>query len=199
MIASILAGVVRLFTGVQARWAECRPETTQRVYFANHTSHMDFLVLWSALPTDVRLMTRPVAAADYWRKGRMRRYLASRVFNAVLIERENITRANNPVVQLVEVLKGGDSIIIFPEGGRTTEPEIRPFKSGLYHIAKAVPTVELIPVFLDNASRVLPKGEFLPIPFLCSATFGHPMRLDAGESRDSFLARAHMSIKAMAG
>jgi 1-acyl-sn-glycerol-3-phosphate acyltransferase len=198
MIAGLLAAGVRLFTGVQARWLGCEPDATQRVYFANHTSNLDFLVLWSVLPGNARRKTRPVAASDYWRGGRLRFFLADHVFRGVLIERKKVTRSNNPMDQLVPVLQGGESLIIFPEGGRTTDPEMRPFKSGLYHLAKAVPTVDLVPVFIDNANRVLPKGEFLPIPLLCSVNFGAPLRLLPDEPKDLFLARARAAVEALA-
>lgn len=198
MIAEFFAGCVRVFTGVQARWLGCAPDTTQRVYFANHTSNLDFLVLWSVLPTNARRKTRPVAASDYWKGGRIRFYLADYIFHGVLIERNKVTRSNNPIDKLIAVLKGGESLILFPEGGRTTGPEMRPFKSGLYHLGKAMPDVDLVPVYLDNANRVLPKGEFLPIPFLCSANFGAPLRLLAGESKNAFLTRARAAVEAMA-
>jgi 1-acyl-sn-glycerol-3-phosphate acyltransferase len=195
MIAELLAKSVRLFSGVQARWIGCRPDTTQRVYFANHTSNLDFLVLWSILPHEARRTTHPVAASDYWRKGRLRFFLANSVFQGVLIEREKVTRANNPLNQLVAILKTGGSLIIFPEGGRTTEPEMRPFKSGLFHLGRAMPAVDLVPVYIDNASRILPKGEFLPIPLLCSVNIGAPIRILPAESKDSFLIRARAALE----
>jgi 1-acyl-sn-glycerol-3-phosphate acyltransferase len=198
MIAETFAAVVRLFTGVQARWIGCAPDATQRVYFANHTSNLDFLVLWSVLPGEARRKARPVAASDYWRGGRLRFFLADHVFRGVLIERKKVTRSNNPLGQLVPVLQGGESLIIFPEGGRTTDPEMRPFKSGLYHLAKAMPTVDLVPVYIDNANRVLPKGEFLPIPLLCSANFGAPIHLLDNEPKDQFLVRARAAVEALA-
>ncbi len=198
MIADWLAAGVRLFTGVQARWIGCEPDMTQRVYFANHTSNLDFLVLWSVLPSAARRKARPVAASDYWRGDRLRFFLADHVFRGVLIERKKVTRSNNPMDQLIPVLQGGESLIIFPEGGRTTEPEMRPFKSGLYHLAKSMPNVDLVPVYLDNANRVLPKGEFLPVPLLCSAHFGAPLRLVGDEPKDVFLTRARAAVEALA-
>ena len=198
MIADWLAAGVRLFTGVQARWIGCEPNETQRVYFANHTSNLDFLVLWSVLPKTARRKTRPVAASDYWKGGRLRFFLADHVFRGVLIERKKVTRSNNPMGQLVPVLQGGESLIIFPEGGRTMDAEMRPFKSGLYHLAKAMPNVDLVPVYLDNANRVLPKGEFLPVPLLCSAHFGAPLRIIGDESKDTFLTRARAAVDALA-
>jgi 1-acyl-sn-glycerol-3-phosphate acyltransferase len=196
LIAEILAVGVRIFSGVQARWLGCFPDATQRVYFANHTSNLDFLVLWSVLPNEVRRRTRPVAASDYWRAGRFRLFLANSVFRGVLIERKKVTRANNPMDQIIPILLAGESLIIFPEGGRTTEAEMRPFKSGLYYLSKAAPTVDLVPVYIDNVNRVLPKGEFLPIPLLCSVNFGEPMRLLPGESKNAFLLRARAAVEA---
>jgi 1-acyl-sn-glycerol-3-phosphate acyltransferase len=196
MIAEFLALGVRIFSGVQARWLGCSPDGTQRVYFANHTSNLDFLVLWSVLPEEVRRKTRPVAASDYWRGGRLRYFLANSVFRGVLIERKKVTRSNNPMDQLVPLLLAGESLIIFPEGGRTTEPAMRPFKSGLYYLGKAAPLVDLVPVYIDNASRILPKGEFLPIPLLCSVNFGTPLRLLPGESKQAFLIRARAAVEA---
>jgi 1-acyl-sn-glycerol-3-phosphate acyltransferase len=197
VIAALLAAFVRLFTGVQARWIGSIPDDTRRVYFANHTSNLDFLVLWSVLPDEARKRTRPVAASDYWRAGRIRLFLAESVFRGVLIERKKVTRANNPMDQLVPILQGGESLIIFPEGGRTSEPEMRSFKSGLYYLGKAVPDVDLVPVYINNASRVLPKGELLPLPLICSVIFGPPVRVEKNESKDAFLTRARAAVEAL--
>ena len=198
MIATLLSAFVRLFTGVQARWLGSTPDDdARRVYFANHTSNFDFLVLWSVLPDRLRNRTRPVAASDYWRSGRLRRFLAESVFRGVLIERKRVTRANNPMDQLVPILNGGESLIIFPEGGRTTEPEMRPFKSGLYYLGRAVPDIDFVPVYINNASRVLPKGELLPLPLLCSVVFGQSLRLEKNESKDAFLTRARAAVEAL--
>jgi 1-acyl-sn-glycerol-3-phosphate acyltransferase len=196
MIADFLAAAIRLFTGAQARWLRDLPDTTPRIYFANHTSNLDFLVLWSVLPDVARRQTRPVAASDYWRGGGLRFFLAHSVFRGVLIERKKVTRSNNPIEQLLPILLAGESLILFPEGGRTTGQEMRPFKSGLYYLGKAAPTVDLVPAYIGNASRVLPKGEFLPIPLLCSVTFGAPIRLLPAESKNAFLARARAAVEA---
>ena len=89
------------------------------------------------------------------------------------------------------------SVILFPEGTRGSGDEPARFKSGLYYIAKARPTLELVPVYLENLGRILPKGEFLPVPLLATATFGSPLRLVEGESRDAFLERARAAIIAL--
>jgi 1-acyl-sn-glycerol-3-phosphate acyltransferase len=192
---NLIATTLQLFTGVQARWVGCAPEPTQRIYFANHTSHFDFLVLWSVLPDKLRFNTTAVGAADYWMKGPFRSWLALDVFKVALIERENVTRKNNPVTQLKAVLDQGKSLIIFPEGSRSFDCKLHEFKSGIYHLAKTRSDVELVPTFLDNCNRVLPKGEFIPLPLLCSVTFGKPIRLQERETRDEFLQRARLAVE----
>jgi 1-acyl-sn-glycerol-3-phosphate acyltransferase len=191
----LLALTARLLSGATTRWVECQPDTCQRVYFANHTSHLDALVLWSALPAQVRGFTRPVAARDYWEKGRIRRYLANDVFHALLIDRENIKVHQSPVDLMIKAIGDTYSLIVFPEGHRNTGTEMDQFKSGLYYLAKKRPDLELVPVHIDNLNRVLPRGEFLPVPLLSCITFGPPMWLDAGEPKADFLHRAREAVR----
>jgi 1-acyl-sn-glycerol-3-phosphate acyltransferase len=164
------------------------------VYFANHTSHLDAVVLWAALPRELRKKTRPVAAKDYWSKGWLKPFLAKHAFNAVLIERTKVTVENNPMALLLQALDAGDSLIIFPEGTRSASGEIQSFKSGLYHIARERADVELVAVHLDNMNRILPKGEVLPVPLMSCITFGAVMRLESGESKTGFLERARAAV-----
>ena len=194
MIAASLAFLFRLLTGATPRWHGCAPELRRRLYFANHTSNLDFVLLWTALPRPIRRLTRPVAAHDYWTAGPLRQWLATRVFRAVLIARKNVTRENNPLEPMLAALREGDSLIIFPEGGRHPGGEVTPFKGGLFHLARALPELELIPVYIENLNRVLPKGEVLPVPILCSVHFGCPVRLESGETKPEFLVRARQAI-----
>lgn len=194
MTAQLLVGLVRLLCGAYPRWRGCAPDPRPRIYFANHTSNLDALVLWSALPSTVRKLTRPVAAQDYWTQGPVRRYLANRVFHAILIERKKVTVRDNPLKAILDGMADDSSIIIFPEGGRFPNPEPAPFKAGLYHLANKRPDNELIPVLIDNLNRVLPKGEVLPVPLLCSITFGAPIQLEPGEPKQDFLSRARQAV-----
>jgi 1-acyl-sn-glycerol-3-phosphate acyltransferase len=194
LIAGAIIGVLRLLTGVQARWVGCGPASAQRVYFANHTSHVDFLLIWCALPPSLRRQTRPVAAADYWDHGLVRRFLIHRVFRGVLIPRGHFDRAHNPIAILSDALKDGGSLIFFPEGTRGPGEQLQPFKPGIYHLAQARPDVELVPVWVDNSYRVMPKGTLFPIPLLCSVAFGEPTRLAADTPRDAFLSWLRQSL-----
>lgn len=189
----LLTGIAKLISGPSVRWVDCQPDTCQRVYFANHTSHLDPLVLWSSLPRDVRALTRPVAARDYWQKTALRRYIA-RTFNALLIDRYNIKVHQSPVELILREIGNTYSVIIFPEGGRNTGEEVGEFKSGIYYLAKKRPDLELVPVYLDNLNRILPRGEFLPVPLLSCITIGPPMYLEAGEPKAEFLKRAREAV-----
>ena len=276
----LLLGIVRLLTGAQARWYGCPPKAEQRIYFANHQSHADLVMIWAALPEELRSITRPIAARDYWANTPFKRWITTEVFNAVYVERaatapaaqapaevevptpparavaaapaeriepsmepllpiappavEPVAEAVNevqgqldlpppppppppppvaspaaaepeptaaaappaadPLAPLVEALRSGDSIIIFPEGTRGHTGEPQKFKSGLYTLATMFPEVVLVPAWIDNVQRVMPKGEIVPVPILCSVTFGAPLRVEDGEERRPFLDRARAAV-----
>ncbi len=192
---AILARIARFLSGASVRWIDSQPDTCQRVYFANHTSHLDSMVIWSSLPPDVRAITRPVAAKDYWTAGRLRRYMATKVFNALLIDRTEIKVHQSPVDVMIREIGSQYSLIVFPEGGRGSGMEIGEFKSGLYYLCKKRPDLELIPVHIDNMNRILPRGEFLPVPLLTCISFGPPMWLEAGEPKSDFLRRAREAVR----
>lgn len=308
----MLLGLVRLLTGAQARWFGCPPKAEQRIYFANHQSHVDLVMIWAALPEELRSITRPIAARDYWTNTPLKRWITTEVFNAVYLERaggpapatpamptapvaaapaggERIEptfdlptapatppanvptsaggeaatpppalpveagveadtmastlptasrsevqgeldlpaplpsapvaspvtaptdapdahagaaplpelRPDDPLLPLVEALRSGDSIIIFPEGTRGHTGTPQKFKSGLYTLARLFPEVVLVPAWIDNVQRVMPKGEVVPVPILCSVTFGAPVKLGAGEERRAFLDRAREAVIAL--
>ena len=197
MIAACIAGAAKLLTGARAHWLGCAPEKKLRVYFANHTSNLDFVVLWAAMPRHLRAATRPVAAHDYCTANPARLALAQRVFNAVLIERSKVTRGNNPMEPMLAALRAGQSLIIFPEGGRMAGDGIGEFRGGLFHLAKQGLEIEFVPVYIENLNRVMPKGEFIPIPILCSVTFGTPLQPGPAEGKTAFLARARESLLAL--
>ena len=197
MLSSLLVAAVKVFIGAYPRWVGSRPNDTQRIYFANHSSHLDTVALWSALPPALREHTRPVAARDYWSKG-VRKLIADKGFNAVLIERDRSKCEGDPLQPLHDALDAGDSLILFPEGTRNHEPLPQPFKAGLFHLAQHYPHVELVPVYLDNARRALPKGSLVPVPLVCTARFGAPLNRIADEDKAQFLERARNAVVELA-
>ncbi|MBU4635033.1 lysophospholipid acyltransferase family protein [Pseudomonas chlororaphis] len=199
LVATLITSAARTITGARSLWLGCGPQAVQRIYFANHSSHGDFVLLWASLPPALRKVTRPVAGADYWQTRPLRRYIINRVFNGVLIDRERKEPVDNPLQPMLDALANGDSLIIFPEGTRNLEEEgLLPFKSGLYHLAKSYPQAQVIPVWIANLNRVMPKGRFLPLPLLCTTSFGAPLSLDDGESKEQFLERSRAALLAMA-
>ena len=261
LMSVFLLGLVRFLTGSQARWYGCPPKAEQRIYFANHQSHADMVMIWAALPEELRSITRPIAARDYWTKTPLREWITTAVFNAVYVDRQasaarpapqavaddpaaapgsavpvapstlsppataapdspsepappppqpptptppptpEALRAalppDDPLTPLVQALASGDSIVIFPEGTRGHGDEPQPFKSGLYKLAQMFPQVVLVPAWINNVQRVMPKGEVVPVPILCSVTFGAPIQLEPGEERRAFLDRARDAVMAL--
>jgi len=230
LMGFFLLGLVRVLTGSQARWYGCPPKAEQRIYFANHQSHADLVMIWAALPEELRSITRPIAARDYWTKSPFRQWITTAVFNAIYVERQAAPAAaaattdaspapaqapaapaiapspealraalpeGDPLAPLVRALESGDSIIIFPEGTRGHGDDPQPFKSGLFRLAQMFPQVVLVPAWINNVQRVIPKGEVVPVPILCSVTFGAPIQLEPGEERRPFLDRARLAVMAL--
>jgi 1-acyl-sn-glycerol-3-phosphate acyltransferase len=193
-LSYLLIGSVRALLGATPRWIGSEPQDRQRIYFANHTSHIDTVAIWSALPPDLRAKTRTAAAADYWATSTLKRTIALQALNAVLIDRKRTDPQADPLRPLYDVLEAGQSIIIFPEGTRGPERLPGPFKSGLYHLAQRFPAVELIPVYLDNLHRSMPKGTFFPVPLICTVRFGAPLPRIPDEDKSAFLERARNAV-----
>jgi len=198
----LLTFIARLITGAQGHWKGSPPKAEQRIYFANHQSHLDWVLIWAALPHDLRTTTRPIAAKDYWTSSPFKQWLTSEVFHAVYVNRtrpkagpdDSTDDLQDPLEPLVDALTKGDSLVIFPEGTRSNKPEPQAFKSGLYHLAEQFPGVQLIPTWIDNVQRVMPKGEVVPVPILCTVTFGAPLQLQPGEDKREFLMRARAAV-----
>jgi 1-acyl-sn-glycerol-3-phosphate acyltransferase len=189
----------RFMTAPRAIWHGIEPVPRQRVYFANHSSNGDFVLIWTVLPPPLRRQTRPVAALDYWLSSPLRAFIGREVFNAVLIDRRPEQRIEDPVEQMVAALDQGASLILFPEGRRNSADEpLLPFKSGLYHLAKARSEVDIVPVWITNLNKVMPKGEVVPVPLICTVTFGSPLHVEVGETKDDFLARASLALMSIA-
>lgn len=196
--ATVIVLFARAVTAVRAVWPETGLPSRPCVYYANHSSHGDFVLVWTVLPPRLRHRARPVAGAEYWLKSGLNRFIGSDVFNAVLIARDRDKRTEDPVVQMAAAIDAGSSLILFPEGTRNqTDARILPFKSGIFHLAMARPDVDLVPVWISNLNRVMPKGEIVPIPLICTVTFGSALRITPGEGKDVFLERMQAALLAL--
>jgi 1-acyl-sn-glycerol-3-phosphate acyltransferase len=198
--------VARTITTKSVRFLGRIDDARQRIFFANHTSHLDFILIWSSLPRHVRERTRPVAGRDYWERSRFRRYYARKVFDAVLVDRALLDpdngggadrRGREAIDQMLKGLGDEHSLILFPEGTRGSGESIAPFRSGLYYLCRERPDVELVPVRIHGAHKVLPKGRMLPRPQESDLTFGPAMRLEADETKTAFNERARAALRTL--
>ena len=185
----------RLLTGARSLWIGCQPEMKQRIYYANHNSHIDFILLWSSLPKLMRRKTKPVAASDYWLKDGFRQFLIKDTFNGVTIQRNRENNAD-PLQPIKEALSQGYSIIFFPEGTRNLNDDIDllPFKSGLYNLHREFPEIEIVPVWISNLRRVMPKGAFVPLPLLSTVCFGYPLEQHLDMDKAQFIDYAQKQL-----
>lgn len=185
----VIAHFIKILTGIGELPSENLPTSTA-IFYSNHSSHLDFLSIWATLPKPVRLKTRPVAGKDYWGNDPFRRYFSSNIFNALLIDRKNVSRKTNPLEPMLTALDNHNNLIVFPEGTRSLDGQVGDFKSGIFHIARGRPAIPLIPIYLQNMCRILPKGGFLPLPIIGGIKIGLPLFLQEGEKRGAFLLRA---------
>ncbi|RVT86465.1 lysophospholipid acyltransferase family protein [Inhella crocodyli] len=197
LMGPLLAFIARVITGAQGHWKGCPPSNEQRIYIANHQSHFDLVLIWAALPAELRPRTRAIAARDYWTKSKFKQWLTTDVFNTVYVSRTRANPDEDPLEPLVDALNNGDSLLIFPEGTRSAKGEPLPFKSGIYHLAEQFPHVQIVPTWIDNVQRVMPKGEVVPVPILCTVTFGTPTRVLEGEDKKAFLERTRAEMMAL--
>lgn len=196
-VRRLLVLLVRILVGARSDWRGCMPDQRRRIYFANHSSHFDTVAVIAALPWSVRRLTHPVAARDYWGVNGFRRFIAEKCLRAVLIDRKPAPHSD-PLAPLEKLLEDDRSILIFPEGTRGSTDEIAPFRSGIFRLATRFPDVDLVPIYLDNLRRILPKGSMLIVPITCTARFGTPLRLTPGEGKAEFLERARKAVIALA-
>jgi 1-acyl-sn-glycerol-3-phosphate acyltransferase len=194
-IESLLIVTVRLLVGAQPKWQGCVCSPEQRIYVANHSSHLDVVLLFSTLPAALRRRTRPVAAAEYWNAGPVRRYLIHSIFRGVLVGRHGSPL--NPLEPVASALRQGDSLVFFPEGTRGPGGMLQPLKPGIFHLARWFPNIDIVPVWIDNSYRILPKGFTIPVPLLCSITFGTPLRWQEGQQQEEFLAEVRDAMEAL--
>jgi 1-acyl-sn-glycerol-3-phosphate acyltransferase len=188
-----LLGVVRMIAGAYPVWHKSAPSAAQKIYFSNHASHVDTLAILASLPRALCRNVRPVAARDYWQRGRVKIHIARNLLNVVLIDRKH-EGGGNPINPVREALRFGESIIIFPEGTRSAGLLPQPFKSGLFQLATEFPNVELCPVYLENLQRIMPKGAIWPVPLICKVHFGASIALGEHEAKEDFLWRAREAV-----
>ena len=104
----------------------------------------------------------------------------------------------DPLVPVLQAMAQGCSVIIFPEGTRRFQALPGEFKSGLYRLHKAFPQARLVPIYLDNLYRSMPKGKHVPLPIICTIRIGDPLAVVENEEKGDFLNRAREAVVRLA-
>jgi 1-acyl-sn-glycerol-3-phosphate acyltransferase len=173
LLRLIARPVARFFLAADLMGAGQLPESGPAIVVANHNSHVDTLLLLSVFPARVLSRVRPVAAADYFLANPALSWFARRIIGITPVSRQ-VARREDVLSPAKEALARGDILVIFPEGTRGAPQGLAPLKSGVTHLLEAFPDTPVIPVWIQGAGRVLPKGSFIPVPMNCCVVVGAP-------------------------
>jgi 1-acyl-sn-glycerol-3-phosphate acyltransferase len=193
--ALLLRPFLGVFIGLRVSGREHLPGRDPFILVANHSSHLDTAALLSLFPIGRLRRIRPCAAADYFERTRVVSFLSRTFFNVLPIRRSAIHGADNPMARMREALERGESLLLFPEGTRGRGPDLAAFKPGLAHLAEEFPEIPIVPAFLTNMGRALPRGEFIPVPFFCEVRIGPPLRPRG--TRAEMLAAVRAAVEAL--
>ena len=172
----LVARPLALFlTGADVIGREHLPKAGPAIIAANHTSHIDTLLLLSIFPARLMGRVRPIAAADYFLRGPLIGWFSRTLVGIVPIAR-NAAGREDVLAPARQALEAGDVVIIFPEGTRgPATDDLAPLKAGVARLAAAFPAAPVTPVWIEGAGRVLPKGALLPAPMNCTVLAGPPI------------------------
>jgi len=170
----LIRPIVFLYLGVNIRRRFLLPKRGPAILVANHNSHLDTMVLMIACPRTLFNDLRPVAAADYWLKGKFLTWFSRNVLNIVPIYRKKEDRPDDadPLEPVGQALTEGSAVIFFPEGSRGEPEQMADFKRGIAILSERHPEVPVVPVYFQGLGRALPRGEGLLVPFLCDMFVG---------------------------
>jgi len=172
----VLRPFMALFIGLRVRGREHLAGKMPFILVANHSSHLDTASLLNLFPMRQLSKLRPVAAADYFERNKFVSAVSKICFNILPIARKGLTPETNPMPKMEAVLRAGNVLIIFPEGTRGSGEALSHFHSGVAHLIERCPDVPVVPAYLVNMGRSLPKGEWIPVPFFCEVRVGEPRR-----------------------
>ncbi len=142
---------------------------------ANHSSHLDSVAALSLLPRALRRRTAVAAAADYFFATRPLACFSSLALGAFPFHRQGAVSAS--LAHCGDLADDGYSILIFPEGTRSPDGRLAPFKAGIGLLAREL-GVPVVPIHLDGLHAILPKGRTRPRPGRFHARVGRPIEID---------------------
>ena len=164
--------VVWLWLGTHVRHRERLPKKGPAIVVANHSSHLDILVLLTLFPLFSVPRVHAVAASDYFLRNRCLAWISLNLIGIIPLQRTLSKEATHPLQACFDALEAGKILIIFPEGTRGTGEQMGQLKYGIWYVAKRFPEVPVIPVYLQGLGKALPKGSRLPLPIFVGIAIG---------------------------
>ena len=158
------------------------------LFIGNHRSYFDILLTYSRC----RRLTGYVAKKEMEKIPLLSTWMKN--LYCLFLDRDNMREGLKTILQAIDYVKNGISICIFPEGTRRPQPLPSEFKSGLWRLMRDFPDVELIPVYIENLYRAMPKGVLIPVPTICSIRFGAPLEHSPDEPKEEFLTKARQAV-----
>ena len=178
---------LKIFIGLKYVNEKTLKNKKQFILIANHNSHMDTMAIMSAIPSRYIHKVHPIAARDFFGGSLFKKILMRYLVNATLIQRDRDDPENDPIDSMDKMLKKSRSLILFPEGSRGVPGVMTKFKKGLGYLIQRNPEIKVIPVYLDNVYKTLPRGKNLILPYNCSIKFGDPIQFKSMEMEDILL------------
>lgn len=188
---------LKIFIGLKYINEKTLKNKKQFILIANHNSHMDTMAIMSAIPSRYIHKVHPIAARDFFGGSLFKKILMRYLVNATLIQRDRDDPNNDPIDSMDKMLKKSRSLILFPEGSRGIPGVMAKFKKGLGYLIQRNPEINVIPVYLDNVYKTLPRGKNLILPYNCSIKFGDPIKFKSMEMDDILLSSEKAMQKLM--
>lgn len=177
-VPGLFVRFVQLYVRPKVEGREHLPTEGSFIIAANHQSHADTAVVFAALPPAVRERFVAAAAQDYFFNGGPSQYASRVLFNAIPIARDR-RGGMDPLRHLSRALREGYALLVYPEGTRSKDGTLGPFRAGVGKLVAEYPGTPVIPTWIGGTTRVMPKGKLIPRPVRVTVRFGAPMQIKA--------------------
>jgi 1-acyl-sn-glycerol-3-phosphate acyltransferase len=161
------------------------------VFIANHESLIDTIILPALCPRASKIVAKreivfiPLLG---W---------ALATAGAMMVDRKNTKRALGSIQSGIRKLPRGWSVIVFPEGTRSLDGQLKSFKKGAFHIAMQT-GLPIVPIGLHGARLAVPKGGWLIRPTTIRIAVGHPIDTSQWREDDTFKSHVQEARDAVA-
>ena len=172
--ARLFMAFVQVYTRLRVEGVENIPERGPFLLAANHSSHADTAVMYASLPAHMHKYVVAAAASDYFFKGGTKETVARVLFNTIPVARKPKPGVD-PLRHVVRALREDYGVVMYPEGTRSQNGEIGPFRSGIGRLLADFPNLPVVPVLIQGTAKTLPKNRVIPRPHPVVVRFGQPL------------------------